>query len=257
MSRHLLIALSLLLAHVASAAGQSLAERSPNLQGVWGLAPADFLFMFAHRFEVMSGGDELISIPTLTLAAGLPLGLTAGVDFTSYSEVVPDNLTGNERQLWLKRPFELSFATVAAIAAYNNAAESFDGAIDLSVPLGRVRLFGEGRAFTDLFGMDDGGAAAAAGAAVQLTEYLSLTGDYGKVLTEDGIPGAWSGGLVVVIPASPHTLALIVTNSGATTLQGASREKVLGEGDVLYGFTFTVPLGGRGRWGRIFDPPTS
>ena len=44
-----------------------------------------------------------------------PLGLTAGIDFTSYSEVVPDNVTGNERQLWLKRPFDLPGAMVAGM----------------------------------------------------------------------------------------------------------------------------------------------
>lgn len=246
--------LALLLAFAGQAAAQASVERSPNVQGVWGLEPAAAIFVLSHRFEVMEGGDELISIPTLTLGIGLPLGVAAGVDFTSFSEVVPATLTGNEAQLWLKRPFAFGVVETALIGGYNTAAESWDGAVDVAVPAGRFRLFAEGRAFSSLFGSGDAGAAAAVGGGIRLTQFLGLTADVGKVLTEDDIPAAWSSALVLEIPSSPHTLSLVLTNTGATTLHGASREKVLGDQDVRYGFTFTVPLGGRGRWGRIFEP---
>lgn len=244
----------LLVLAATSAAGQSVLERSPNIQGVWGLDPGRVAFAVSHRFEVYSGGDQLASIPTLTLAVGLPLGSTAGIDYTSYSEVVEAKLLGNERQFWLKRPFGLGPVRAAGMIAHNSAAESADAALDLSLSARRFALFAEGRAFSDLFGTGDAGAAAAAGAALRFTEYLGLTGDYGKVLTEEDIPAAWSAALAMVIPASPHTFSLQVTNTGATTLQGASRKKTVGSSDVRYGFAFTVAFGGRGRWARIFSP---
>lgn len=256
MRRAILFAALLALAGGSAAEGQSSAARSPNIQGVWGLDPLAAHFIFAHRFEFFEGGDQVVSIPTFTLAVGLPLGLTVGTDFTTNSEVILGDVTGNEYQFWLKRPVALGPVDLAGLVAWNTAAESVDGALDVRWAVSRVRLFAEGRAFSDLFGMGEAGFAATGGAAVRLTEYLALTGDVGRVLSEDVYNAAWSAGLAIEIPASPHTMSLLVTNSGATTLQGVSREKTLIEDALRYGFTFEVPIGGRGRWGRIFDPPS-
>ena len=193
---------------------QSLLERSPNIQGVWGLESGRGVFVFAHRFEVISGGDELTSIPTLTLGAGLPLHLTTGIDFTSYSEAVPDKVAGNEAQFWIKRPVRVAPSLdVAPILAYNTAASSFDGALDVRVALTRrLQAFAEGRAFSDLFGSGDAGAAGAVGMGIRLFEHLSLTADIGKVLTESDVPAAWSAAVAMEIPGSPHTVSLVASN---------------------------------------------
>lgn len=252
----MLFAALLAMAGGSAAEAQSSAARSPNIQGVWGLEPASVLFIFAHRFEFFDGGDQVISIPTFTLAAGLPLGLTAGSDFTTNSEVILGSEGENEYEFWLKRPVELGALDLAGLVAWNSTAESMDGAIDARYALGRLRLFAEGRAFSNLFGTDEAGFAAAGGAAFRISEYLALSGDVGRVLSEDGYDAAWSAGLNVEIPASPHSMSLLVTNAGATTLQGTSREKTIGTAGIRYGFTFQVPIGGRGRWGRIFDPPS-
>jgi plastocyanin len=255
MTRYWLGVLLAVTCRASDVSGQSVLERSPGIHGVWGLPSGNMAFVFAHRFEVRSGGDEVTSIPTFTLAAGVPLGLTLGVDFTTYSEVVPEDLTANEAQYWLKRPFSFGDALSAApIAAYNTAADSFEGALDVRVALGRIDLFAEGRAHSSLFGSGDFGASGTAGAAVHINRYLAITGDYGTVLTEGDVPGAWSAAVALAIPASPHTLSLQVTNGGATTFQGASREKTTGTEDVRYGFTFTVPLGNGSRWRRLIDP---
>lgn len=247
------VALLALAAGAEVAAGQSVLDRSPNLQGVWGLDPGRGAFIFAHRFEVLSGGDELVSIPTLTLAAGLPAGLTAGIDFTSLSEAIPASVTGNEAQFWLKRPVRISNSfDVAPLLAYNTAAKSVDGAIDVRYAVRRFQLFAEGRAFSDLFGAEGFQAGGAVGGALRLTEFLSLTGDIGKVLTLSDVPAAWSVAVAAAIPGAPHSLTLQVTNTGATTLQGASREKTIGPSSVRYGFSFTVPIGSR--WSRLLTP---
>lgn len=255
--RALVLLASVLVSAAPPAAGaQSVLERSPNLHGVWTLPGGHAAFVFAHRFEFLNGGDELYNVPTLTLAFGLPLGLTAGLDYSSYSEVVPDRFLGNETQYWLKRRVPVGgLAEVAALVAYNTAAESWDGAVDVRRGVGPVTLFGELRGFSDRFGMGEPGAAAAVGAGVRLTPYLGLTADVGRVLGADSVPSTWSAGMAVAIPGTPHTFSLQATNGGAITLQGASREKVAGAPDQLrYGFVFTVPLGTGSRWARIFRP---
>ena len=262
---------AVLLATVVAAPmrAQSLLERSPNLHGVWTLPGGSAAFIFAHRFEFLSGGDELFNVPTLTLGMGLPLGLTAGLDYTSYSEAIPGRVTGNETQYWLKRALPTGeIADVSALVAYNSAAKSWDGAVNVSRTLRsdllfrglpRAAVFGELRGFSDRFGSGDPGLAGGIGAAVRLTEYLGVTGDVGRVLDEDSIPSTWSAALAVGIPGTPHTFSLQATNGGAITLQGASRKKVAGaEHRVRYGFVFTVPLTGS-RWSRIFGsgPPAA
>lgn len=235
---------------------QSAMERSPNVQGVWTLPAGEAVFVFAHRFELMDGGDEMFNVPTLTLGVGAPLGFTLGLDFSSNSEVVSDRLAGNETQYWLKHAVPLPGALDgAATLARNTVAGSWDAAADVRLSHGPAALFAEARGFTDRFGDGDPGFAGAVGARLKLTEYLAVTGDVGRVLDADSFPSVWSAGLAVIIPGSPHTLSLHATNGGVLTFQGASREKVLGTPDrVRYGFSFSVPLGGASRWGRIFAP---
>lgn len=239
----------------STASAQSVLERSPNIQGVWGAERGEAVFVLAHRFEVLNGGDELFSVPTLTLAAGLPLRLTLGVDFTSFSEAIPDKVTGNEVQYWLKRGFVLpAGAQAALLGGYNTAAGSAEGALDLRWASSRLDLYAEGRGHSSLFGTGDAAASGAVGAALRINRYLALTGDVGRVLTEDSVPAAWSAAVAFAVPGSPHTMSFQLANSGATTLQGASREKTIGSKDVRHGFAFTVPLGNGARWARILRP---
>jgi plastocyanin len=49
---------------------------------------------------------------------------------------------------------------------------------------------------------------------------------------------AWSAGVHVAIPNTPHSLSLHATNANTATLQGMSR----GGADTRYGFEFTVPI---------------
>jgi plastocyanin len=49
---------------------------------------------------------------------------------------------------------------------------------------------------------------------------------------------AWSAGVHLAIPNTPHTLSLQAANTNAYTLQGTSR----GLEETRYGFEFTIPL---------------
>jgi hypothetical protein len=238
------------MAYAGTALGQSAAERTPNVQGTWTLAPGP-VFVFSHRFEVLSGGDELINIPTLIVAVGLPHRLTAGLGYTSNSEVNPDKLGGNEVEYWLKAPLlDRPRGAAAAMLAYNSASGGVDAALSGRARLGAIGLVGEVRGFSDAFGATRPSWATPRGRWC-IHPYLALQGDLGSS-TAPSSDAVWSAGVAVAIPGTPHTFSLHATNAGATTLEGMSQRKVIGPKDVRYGFTFTVPLGSGRQWGRVF-----
>ena len=60
-----------------------------------------------------------------------------------------------------------------------------------------------------------------------------------------GEQAAWSAGLVLAIPGSPHTFSLHASNVDVNTIEGSSRRSPLVAGITskpLYGFEFTIPL---------------
>ena len=233
-------------------AAQSLVERPPNLQGVWTLGRWSPLFVFSHRFELVSGGDELVNIPTLTLGVGLPGPFSAGLNFSSNTEV-GTALGGNETEFWLRAiAIEGDRSALGLVGGYNTAAESFDAAATGRFDAGLLGLMAEARVFSDGYGRGEAIGAAGAGAMLRLTPRLALNADVTRAGGGVG-DAAWSAGVAVVIPGSPHTLSLYATNAGANTLQGTAREKVIGTESVRYGFAFTVPLGSGRQWGRIFS----
>lgn len=237
---------------------QSALGRSANIRGDWELAAWQSAFVFNHRFEFVRGGDELINLPTLSLAIGLAGPFAVGVDYTSNSEIVADKLGINEAQLWLGvSGLVAGPVRFGAIIAGNSAARSTDGAVTGALRLGPLSLLGEARGYSDIFRQGEGGFGLAGGVIWHLTPRLELSGDIGRLLRPDSVRRVWSAGAAVAIPGSPHTLSLHATNSGPVTLQGVSRPGVLARRATRYGFTFTVPLGSRAQWARIFqrDPP--
>lgn len=232
---------------------QSVLARSPNLRPVWALAPGQGALRIGHRFEFIAGGDELLNIPTLTLGFGLPWRAAAGLDFTSNSEIVPGRLGGNELQPWASIPvLRRARGGAELTVAWNSAARSADAAVTASANTGRLTVLAELRGFQDALGTGAAGAAGAAGVVLRLTPHLEASADLARMFDPDTLATTWSARLAVAIPGSPHTLALEVTNGGATTLQGASRVKTLGPESLRYGFVFTLPLGSGRQWGRIF-----
>ncbi len=233
--------------------GQSALGRSPNLRPEWTGEGGAAAIRIAHRFEFLAGGDELLSIPTLTVGAGLGRRVSAGLDFTSNSEIVATNLGGNETQFWVGwAPLRAGRAGVDATLAWNTAAASLDGALTGTLRFGTLRLVAEGRGLSDLGGTGASALAATGGLVWRLTPMLELSGDVGQTLSPDRAPSVWSAGVAVAIPGSPHTLSLHATNGAATTLQGATQRQVLGLQRTRFGFTFTIPLGAASSWARIF-----
>ena len=247
------LALGLLTAAPASLTAQRLIDYTPNTRPAWTMDRWQPAMVLSHRFELVEGGDELISIPTLTFGTAIGKRIALGLDYTSNSEVSEQSLGGNEVQWWaaLRWPYNDRRA-LSGLLAYNTAANSVDGALTARTRSGFLSLVGEARAFSDAFGTGAGGFAAAAGAVVHLSEYLALSGDVGRAFTPDTMGTVWTGAIGFAFPGTRHHFSFHATNGGAVTLQGTSREKAYGPEPVRYGFAFVAPLGTASQWSRIF-----
>lgn len=238
------------LPHAPPASGQSVLDRPPNLGGTWVGSPGVLHFNFNHRFAV-SGPPlrKVTNFPTFFLGASLPGRTLVGARYSSNSQLVP--AIPNEWEFALRVSPLLQSAgapvDVALEGAYNDAAESFDGALTVARAAGPLRLLAVGRAFSDALRRPEARVAVAGGARLRLLRWLAVAGDAGSFLEREEVERslggrtvdvAWSAGLQMVIPTTPHTFSLQASNAGTTSLQGASR----GVDDVRYGFEFTVPI---------------
>lgn len=263
-ARRLLPAVTAFVA-VAPAGAQPVTERTPNLEGTWVTSPRNLHFTFSHRFEVVGGdvdvsdifGDgKIVNYPTFALTYGLFEGASVGFRYSSNSTLAGGP---NEWQPYVKwsprRAFGDGRMSVSLTAAWNGAAESLDGELGAQARFGRLSLLGAVRGFSNAFdpasGVAEGGVALGGGALVRLTRHLSLAADVSDLVAgTDGEP-AWSAGLQIGIPYTPHTLSLLATNVTSGTLQGASSGA---PGAVYWGFEFTIPFSGIARWGQVLDP---
>jgi plastocyanin len=227
---------------------QSLLDRSPNVAGTWTGVPGQLQFNFLHRFTESGSPERKVSnVPTLLLAIGLPRRVVTGFNYSSNSQLV--SRYPNEWELFARTaplvqeagaPLDLS-----VMGAYNVAARSIDGELAAARRLGRLRVLGAVRVLSNAFDEDTLRVALAGGATLRIGRHLSLGGDVVS-LTERrdlGAAGrerlAWSAGIQLAIPFTPHTLSLHATNTTTATLQGTTRAA---PGATRYGFEFTVPI---------------
>jgi plastocyanin len=249
------------LAAVASAGhakAQSLLDRPPNLSGNWVGNPGTVYFNFVHRFTASRAPLRKVSnFPTFLVGAGLPYRLLVGFNYATNSDLAPNY--PNEWEFFARHhllnqdggaPVDLGGQVV-----YNLAAEGVDGEVSLARRLGPVRVLGAARILANPYAAGETRFALAGGATLRVARYLALAGDVAQVMNEDDAApvkrAAWSAGVHIAIPYTPHTLSLQATNTNVGTLQGTSR----GSEDVRYGFEFTIPLTLRRWFGRPSTPP--
>lgn len=255
-----LSALALFLGAPHSLLGQRLADYTPNTRAEWTLDRGQPAMLLSHRLELVDGGDELISIPTMTFGTALGKRLALGLDYTSNSEVNAGDIGGNETQWWaaLRGPSSQR-GSLSALLAYNTAASSVDGAVTFRARSRGLSFIAEGRAFSNAFATGSAGFAGAGGVVVHLSPFLALAGDVGRALSPDTLGTVWSGGIAFALPGTRHHFSFHATNGGAVTLQGISRKKAYGPESIRYGFAFIAPLGTASQWARIFgrhnEPP--
>ncbi|MBR9990701.1 MAG: hypothetical protein KFH98_13155 [Gemmatimonadetes bacterium] len=228
----------------APLAAQSLLERSPNLGGTWTAEPGVLHFHFLHRFQATGApARKVLNSPTFLLALGLPHRTSLGVRYATNSLVrtgFPNEWEPFARWQAAVQSSESSGAPVDVLvhAGWNQAAASIDGEVTMARSFGGVRVLGAVRAFSNAWHAGSARGAIAAGLAIPLHEWVAVAGDIATVPGAGDTDPAWSAGIQLRIPYSPHTLSLHASNANSTTLQGASR----GINAVLWGFEFTVPF---------------
>src|SRR2546428_11678773 len=221
----------------------SVMYRPPNLGSTWVPDRGLVQFNFVHRFYVASsaGSHKVTNFPTFTLALGLGRQIAVGTHYGTNSLVVQTPYRPNETELYARwRAVGVEGRDGLAVSvtpAYNVAARSADGEISVDYTSGRFTLSGAARGMTKAFGIDTARAAFAGGVVARLTNYIAVSADVGSFVKPD-VRAAWSVGLDLVIPGSPHTFSLQASNATTSTIQGNS----VGFSKMLYGFEFTIPL---------------
>lgn len=223
------------------ASAQSLLERSPNLGGTWTADVGVLHFHFLHRFRATSApARKVLNSPTFLLAFGVPGHLSVGTRYATNSLVRPGFPNEWEPFVrWRPWPGDSTDRSIALLlhAGWNQAAASIDGEVTLSQRIGSAHVLGAARVFSNAYHEGSARVAVAAGATVPVHRWAAIAADIATLTDTDNKP-AWSAGLQLQIPYSPHTLSLHASNTNTTTLQGSSR----GIDAVLWGFEFTVPF---------------
>lgn len=222
------------------ASAQSTLDRGPNLDGPWASEAGVLHFNTMHRFWVTDPPtSKVVNTPTILLGAGLGHGILVGTRYASNSRLVPGEF--NEWELFTRwAPLRESAGGVVdagVTGAWNTVAGSVDGEVAVARSFGPVRAQLAGRAFSAFRGGD--GAVALGGAAVwRVTRHVAVAGDVVSVLSGAEVDPAWSVGLQLQIPYTPHTVSIHTSTASATTLQGSSFDS----GEQFWGFEFTVPV---------------
>ena len=227
----------------ATGRAQGTLERSPDLPGGWVVAPGTVQFNFLHRFVRSPAPVHKVSnYPSFAVMTSVLRGTSLGFNYATNSTLVP--AYPNEWEFLVRvAPFRrrAGFPVDLSVqAGYNLAADGFDAELSLARWIGPVRLIGVGRLLTDPGdGKDLTDGVLGGGGAIRLTRSVSLQGDYVRRTTlRSGERAAWSAGLAVAIPGTPHSLSFHASNAGSGSLQGMSR----GEIKTRYGFEFTIPI---------------
>ncbi len=233
---------------------QSVLVRTPNLSGGW-VAPLGVLqFDFVHRFNASPSPERKVtSFPSFVLAAGLPGHTMLGFVYSTNSTLVARYPNEWEffGQAALLREEAGQPLDVGVELGYSLAVEGFVGELSVARWIGPLRLLGVGRLLAD---PADGpvDVALGGGAVWRLGRWVALAGDVTTVVDQEpGEEVAWSAGLQLGIPHTPHTLSLQASNAIGIGLEAASR----GTGQTLYGFEFTIPITLRRFFGGGTTPP--
>jgi plastocyanin len=246
-----LLAGTLLALPTPAACAQSLLDRPDNLSTDW-VGPTGVLyFNFVHRFSESPPPERKVSnFPTFLIATGIASRALVGVNYATNSDLAARY--PNEYELFARyapiQQEEGAPVDVGGQLDYNMAVKGIDAELSLARREGPVRLIAVTRAIADTLGGSTTRLAYGGGGTVRFGRFLALAGDVTTLAHRSaGERAAWSAGLHVALPNTPHTLSLHVSNATTSTLQGLARG-----GDIKrYGFEFTIPVHLR----RFFGDP--
>ena len=247
-----ILAAALVATAIAAPAGaQPAPARTPNLEGTWTTPGGTGFFAFLHRFLIV-GGTTVTNLPTFHLSGGLTSWLSAGAMYSSKTDAklgVFNELELFSAQRWLDEeagaPLSLSVRE-----ALNVTFMSPDAELNLARRHGPLTLHGTAR----VLGRYQGGASprvsTGLGASWVLNDFVRLAADaaypiYNPAPAPNGEPPVvWGAGLQMVVPNSPHTVSLQVSNAASASMHGAATAS----DSLRYGFDFTVPFQGPASW---------
>jgi len=235
---------------------QSLMYRSPNLGGTWVPDPGVVQFDFVHRFQVFGAPSHAVSnYPTFTLATGVArnIGLGAVFGTKSMAGIGRGANSSNETQVFARwrawgAPEGSAGLHVSVTPAYNLLAKSVDGELAVDWTAGPLTLEGAARYIQKPLGAPGSRAALGGGFVARVNRYVAVSADVGA-FQGLSVLAAWSAGVQIVIPGSPHTFAFEMSNGATNSIQGNS----IGLGQRLYGFEFTIPFRLK-RFAQLFHP---
>ncbi len=221
---------------------QSVLDHPPDLAGTWTGDPGTLYFDLDHRFKTVGGSaNKVVNSPTFLLGESLPGRMMVGFRYATNSLLVSGR--PNEFEYFARwEPLMQAGGAPADVAlhgGYNDAARSWDGEVTLARRLGPLRVLGVGRAFS-AFRDRTARAALGGGFTLRLNRFVALAGDATTLVHRHANEEiAWSAGLQLAIPYTPHTLSINVSNANTTTLEGASYGVPQGR---RWGFEFTIPI---------------
>ena len=220
---------------------QGVAERAPNLANTWSPNRGVVQFNFTHRFDMSDAPlRKITNTPSFQAATGIIGSLGAGFTYGSNSDLAPSY--PNEWE-WFARWSPFSQGKGAPLdaslqAGWNVAAESFDAELSTARRIGPLRVLVAGRAFHHAFYQDSARYAVAGGAALRLSPWLSIAGDYATLIDRvDTERPVWGAGVQLSIPYTPHSMSLHASNVGTGSMEGSSRGS-----HTRWGFEYTVPI---------------
>lgn len=224
-----------------SSASQGVLDHGPDVLGPWTPPIGVVTFTFTHRFSSSPAPERKVtSFPTFLIATGLPRRMVVGARYATNSTLrdrYPNEweFFGGATPLAESRgdPVDLGVT-----ASWNLAAQGPGAELTVARAVGHVRLLGVGRIMAEP-GRDGADLALGGGLVWRLTRHLALAGDVVSLLPrEAGEHLAWSTGVQLALPGTPHTLSLHLSNTATTTMQSGSR----GGRTVRFGFEFTIPI---------------
>jgi len=225
---------------------QSLLYRSANLGGTWVVDPGVVQFNFVHRFYVSQGPSHtVINYPTFTFATGVARNVAVGAQFATHSFLIQQasgSQSSNETEVYARwrmwgGPEGTEGLHVSVTPAYNFLAKSADGELGADWTTGPLTLQGAARVAGKPLGQSGARAAFGGGVVARVNHFVALSVDVGSFVSPT-VLAAWSAALNVLIPGSPHTFSLEMSNAPTSTIQGNS----IGQSQRLYGFEFTIPI---------------
>lgn len=239
----LLVALIFGIAEAGPAGAQPATTRTPNLEGTWTAPAGTAMFGFLHRFQLV-GGSVVQNLPTFHLSGGLADWASVGALYATQTDVqlgVAHELQPFLAQRLLDEDAGAPVSLTVREALHVNLL-SPDADVNLARRLGPLTLHGTAR----VLGRYRGGSprvSTGLGASWAFTPGLRLAADaaYAVVGPATGEPPVvWGAGLQAIVPNSPHTLSLQVSNAASASLHGAATAS----NALRWGFDFTVPFSG-------------